>query len=128
MKTTCNKCKYKLKCSLTPLEIYYPAISKNKLDSFWYYDSNIIASMGKYKVAVAGDITIIIPNNISLHNEEAIDWAFTNGLNDKTLGGKKFEYNNNNWFEVYDNTDGEAIDGDYNSAMSALIDINLTGW
>lgn len=118
-KITCTECPYRIKCALLDreLKIIQKKISNKKKDSFWY--SATIARIGGYELSACGDIQVKHKERY-YYGDDAISYAMKKGWGDKEL--KYFEFENNNWFEVFDK-DGDSFvcDGDYDSALDNLV-------
>jgi hypothetical protein len=90
-------------------------------DSFWY--DGHIKSNGEYSLYATGDIKIITPQGEVYRDGQAVEYAIEKNLTDKDL--EKFEFLNNNWFEIIDR-DNNSIDicDTYTEALSILKDLN----
>ena len=115
-------------------EILTKKISKDKIDSFWYYDNDIakigfpngkklfLETHGVMRVMLEED-TIFLSNNQALEKAERLNFT-DDDLNKLNL----FDgWDNNNWFAVImvdadGNSDGDdyGIAGDYDEAIELL--------
>ena len=102
----------------------YQRKQPGRADSFWYEGE--IASYNGYTLVAAGDIRISTDANVS-HSckweDIATEVKDDAGLNALVGDGKKYSYDNNNWFEVIP-PDGDVVTDvayDYDEAIELLL-------
>ena len=108
------------------MKILQKSMGKNKQDPFWY--EGTVAKTKDFILDAVGDIHVTYKGN-SEWDDNARAWALKMNWKDKDL--KKFEFLNNNWFEILEivhQDDGtDVINGcegevlyDYDGAIKCL--------
>lgn len=101
------------------MKINQTKLAENKQDSFWY--SGTIATKGKFTLVATGEIKVFYKGE-TLNEYQALEYAESKNWTDKDLA--KFNFDMNNWFEVYEigSGEGEVLDN-YDEAIKYLQEI-----
>ena len=110
------------------IKILQKSFGKNRQDSFWYDGQIATGKVGKATLSLetAGTIRVMFEENGELYRDtQAVKEALDRNLTDKNL--KEIivfdGWSNSNWFQIYSDTTGIAINNDVASSYDEAIEM-----